>query len=262
MAKTGFLRILAIAGNVYLEILRDRLLYLVGLFTLLMVAVAGLLPPVAAGTEHKIFLDLGLVAIHWLSGVVALLVGSGLVNREVDKRTILVVLTKPVSRAEFVVGKHLGLATVLVLLVGALGLVLLLLLTLQGMTFPLGSVLLAIGFTALEAILLAAIALFFGSFTSSLLAMLLGLAVYLMGHLSQNLVNLAKLSQNPGLTRISHLLYLVLPDLERLNLRNLAVYGSELMPQGGVLISHGIYALIYTAMLLSLTTLIIYRRQF
>ena len=194
--------------------------------------------------------------------MVALLVGSGLVNREVDKRTILVVLTKPVSRAEFVVGKHLGLATVLVLLVGALGLVLLLLLTLQGMTFPLGSVLLAIGFTALEAILLAAISLFFGSFTSSLLAMLLGLAVYLMGHLSQNLVNLAKLSQNPGLTRISHLLYLVLPDLERLNLRNLAVYGSELMPQGGVLISHGIYALIYTAMLLSLTTLIIYRRQF
>ncbi|MFM7470923.1 MAG: ABC transporter permease [Nodosilinea sp. LVE1205-7] len=262
MAKTGLPRILAVAGNVYLEILRDRLLYLVALFTLLMVAAAVLLPPIAAGTEHKIFLDLGLAAIHWLSGLVALLVGSGLINREVDKRTILVVLTKPVSRAEWVVGKHLGLAMVLVLLVGALGLVLLLLLILQGITFALSSLLWAIGFTALEAILLAAIALFFGSFTSSLLAMLMGLAVYLMGHLSQHLVNLARLSQDPGLTRISNFLYLVLPDLERLNLRNLAVYGPEVMPQGSVLISHGLYALAYTAMLLSLTSLIIYRRQF
>ncbi|MBU6230455.1 MAG: ABC transporter permease [Cyanobacteria bacterium REEB459] len=262
MVNTGLARIAAVAGNVYLEVLRDRLLYLVALFTLLMVAVAALLPAIAAGTEDKIFLDLGLAAIHWLSAVVALFVGSGLINREVEKRTILVVLTKPLSRAEFVLGKHLGLTMVLGLLVAALGVVLLLLLSLQGIAFAAGSVLLAIGFIALEAMVLAAIALFFGSFTSSLLALLLGLAVYLMGHLSQNLVNLARINRDPGLTRVSHLLYLVLPDLERLNLRNLAVYGPELLPQKTVMISHGIYALAYTALVLSLTALIIRRRQF
>lgn len=253
-------RLGVIAGNVYRQVMRDRLLYLVGLFTV-MVAIAGLLlPEVAAGAADKLWLDLGLAAIHGFSALAAILVGANLINQEVDRRTILVLLAKPVSPGEFVVGKHLGLAAVLTVLVGALGLVFLALMALQGITLPLVSLLWVLGFTAMEAVVLGAIALFFGSFTSTLLATLLSLATYLMGHLSANLVNLTTLNDNPGLTRLARALYLILPDLERFNLRNQAVYGTDLLPDLPTLTGHLLYGVVYIALLLSLTSLAFRRR--
>jgi ABC-type transport system involved in multi-copper enzyme maturation permease subunit len=115
---------------------------------------------------------------------------------------------------------------------------------------------------ALEAMLLTAVAILFGVFTSSLLATLLTFAVYLMGHLTQDLVAFGQLSKSPGLQRLTNGLYLILPDLERLNLRNVAIYGPELMPDFLNLVSHLIYAVIYMALLLTLATLIFSRRQF
>ena len=255
-------RVGVIARNVFLEVIRDRILYLIALFALLMVAASLLLPPISAGTEDKILLDLGLAAIHLLSVIIAVFVGTGLVNKEIEKRTVLVLLAKPVSQAEFIVGKHLGLSAVLIVLLAALGLIFAIVLALNGIAFPLGSLTLAIGFMALEAMLLTAVAILFGVFTSSLLATLLTFAVYLMGHLTQDLVAFGQLSESPGLQRLTNGLYLILPDLERLNLRNVAIYGPELMPDFLNLVSHLIYAVIYTALLLTLATLIFSRRQF
>jgi len=151
---------------------------------------------------------------------------------------------------------------VLIVLLAALGLIFAVVLTLNGIAFPLGSLTLAIGFMALEAMLLTAVAILFGVFTSSLLATLLTFAVYLMGHLTQDLVAFGQLSKSPGLQRLTNGLYLILPDLERLNLRNVAIYGPELMPDFLNLVSHLIYAVIYMALLLTLATLIFSRRQF
>jgi ABC-type transport system involved in multi-copper enzyme maturation permease subunit len=205
-------------------------------------------------------LDLGLAAIHLFSALVAVLVGASLINQEVERRTILALLAKPVSPTEFVVGKHLGLAAVLTVLVTALGLVFLTVMMIQGVTVPLPSLLWAIGFTAVEAVVLAAIALFFGSFTSTILATLLSLATYLMGHLSANLVGLTTLSDNPGLTHLAQTLYLVLPDLERFNLRNQAVYGTALLPDLPTLVNHLLYGVVYIALLLGLASLAFSRR--
>jgi ABC-type transport system involved in multi-copper enzyme maturation permease subunit len=191
---------------------------------------------------------------------VAVLVGASLINQEVERRTILALLAKPVSPTEFVVGKHLGLAAVLTVLVTALGLVFLTVMMIQGVTVPLPSLLWAIGFTAVEAVVLAAIALFFGSFTSTILATLLSLATYLMGHLSANLVGLTTLSDNPGLTHLAQTLYLVLPDLERFNLRNQAVYGTALLPDLPTLVNHLLYGVVYIALLLGLASLAFSRR--
>jgi ABC-type transport system involved in multi-copper enzyme maturation permease subunit len=114
----------------------------------------------------------------------------------------------------------------------------------------------------LEAALLVAVAIVFGVFTSSLLATLLTFAVYLMGHLSQDIVAFGKLSDNPGVQRLTNTLYLVLPDLERLNLRNEAVYGMGLLPTAPELWGHGLYGLLYTALLLTVAIAIFSRRQF
>jgi ABC-type transport system involved in multi-copper enzyme maturation permease subunit len=255
-------RVGVIARTVFLEVIRDRILYLVALFALLMVMAAVLLPEVAAGAEDKILLDLGLAGIHLLSVIVAVFVGTGLINREIEKRTVLVLIAKPVSRAAFIVGKHLGLTAVLAVLIAALGIIFMAVLTANGVAFPVGSVGLALVFMVLEAALLVAVAIVFGVFTSSLLATLLTFAVYLMGHLSQDIVAFGKLSDNPGVQRLTNTLYLVLPDLERLNLRNEAVYGMGLLPTAPELWGHGLYGLLYTALLLTVAIAIFSRRQF
>ena len=255
-------RVGVIARTVFLEVIRDRILYLVALFALLMVMAAVLLPEVAAGAEDKILLDLGLAGIHLLSVIVAVFVGTGLINREIEKRTVLVLIAKPVSRAAFIVGKHLGLTAVLAVLIAALGIIFMAVLTAHGVAFPVGSVGLALVFMVLEAALLVAVAIVFGVFTSSLLATLLTFAVYLMGHLSQDIVAFGKLSDNPGVQRLTNTLYMVLPDLERLNLRNEAVYGMGLLPTAPELWGHGLYGLLYTALLLTVAIAIFSRRQF
>lgn len=259
---TVFSRIIVIARNVFLEVIRDRILYLIALFALLLVAASVLLPEVSAGAQDKITLDLGLAGIHLLSVIVAVFVGTGLVNKEIEKRTVLVLIAKPVSRAEFLIGKHLGLSAVLAVLIAALAAIFLLVVGFNGIEFPLQSVLIAIAFMFLEVVLLTAVAILFGVFTSSLLATLLTFATYLMGHLTQDLVALGELSENPALQRVTNGLYLVLPDLERLNLRNEAIYGMQLLPDPLGLLSNVLYALVYTALLLTIAVIIFSRRQF
>ncbi|PSR15604.1 ABC transporter permease [filamentous cyanobacterium CCP3] len=255
-------RVGVIARTVFLEVIRDRILYLIALFALVMVIARVLLPDIAAGAENKILLDLGLAAIHLLSVIVAVFVGTGLINKEIEKRTVLVLIAKPVSRAEFIVGKHLGLTAVLAVLIAALGIIFVVLLGASGVPFSLGSIGLALLFMALEAALLVAVAIVFGVFTSSLLATLLTFAVYLMGHLSQDMVAFGELSENPAVQRLTNTLYLVLPDLERLNLRNAAAYGMELLPSAATLGGHALYGLLYTALLLAVAILVFSRRQF
>jgi ABC-type transport system involved in multi-copper enzyme maturation permease subunit len=255
-------RLLVIARNVFLEVIRDRVLYLIALFALLMAAASVLLPEVSAGAQDKIILDLGLASIHLLTVVIAVFVGTGLINKEIEKRTVLVLIAKPVSRAEFIVGKHLGLSAVLLVLTTALLSIFLLAIVLNGITFPLGSLLLATVFMFLEVLLITAIAILFGVFTSSLLAILLTFATYLMGHLSQDVVALGQLSENPALQQITNSLYLVLPDLERLNFRNEAIYGMQLMPDTSEVLGNVLYTLIYAALSLTIATTIFSRRQF
>ena len=163
-------RIIVVARNVFLEVIRDRILYLAGLFAVLMVLASVLLPPVAAGTSEKIFLDLGMAAINLFTLVVAIFVGTSLVNKEIEKKTVLVLIAKPVSRFEIILGKHLGLSAVIGVLMLVQTGIFIVLLTVQQIEFPAGSMLVAIAFMYLEMLLMIAISIVFGVFTSSLLA--------------------------------------------------------------------------------------------
>lgn len=255
-------RIWVVATNVFKEVIRDRVLYLVGLFAVLMFAAAALLPEVAANAQDKIILDVGLAGIHLLALVVTVFVGTGLINKEIEKRTVLVLISKPVSRLEFVVGKHLGLSAVLAVLIFGLTAIYIAVLLLNQIEFNWLSLLLAIFYTFIEMVLLTAVALLFGVFTSSLLATLLTIGVYLMGHLSQDIVALGQLTENAAFQQVTNNLYLILPDLERLNFRNEAVYGMALLPSTPELLSHLLYGVLYTALLLSISVFVFARRQF
>jgi ABC-type transport system involved in multi-copper enzyme maturation permease subunit len=256
----SFGRIWAIASNGFREVIRDRILYLIGLFTLLLLLALRLLPEIAATTQDKIFLDVGLAAIELLSVFVAVFVGTSLINKEIEKRTVLVLIPKPVTRAEFIIGKHLGLSGVLAVLLIALTLIYLILLSFSQIEYPLVSILVSTLYLFLKLSLLIAVALLFGVFTSSILATLLTLAVYLMGNLSRDIVTVGNLSRNSNLESLTQNLYLVLPDLSRLNLKNEAVYG--ILPSPQTLLSNGAYGVFYTVLLLAIAILIFSRREF
>ncbi|MFW6358225.1 MAG: ABC transporter permease [Chroococcales cyanobacterium] len=253
-------RIWAIATNAFREVIRDRILYIIGLFALLLGLALRILPQIAAGTDEKIFLDLGLGAIGLLSAIVAIFVGTGLINKEIEKRTVLVLIPKPISRAEFIVGKHFGLSGVLAVLIAVMALIYFGLMSLGQISYPIGSIAVSLLYLFVEVALLAAIALVFGVFTSSLLATLLTFGVYLMGHFSQDLLELAKLSEQESVKVLAQSLYLVLPDLSRLNLRNEAVYA--LLPEPSTLLTSVVYGVLYTIFILTIAILIFSRREF
>lgn len=255
-------RILVVASNVFREVIRDRVLYVIAFFAIALIVAAVLLPEVSGGSGDKIILDVGLATISLLGLVIAVFIGTGLVNKEIEKRTVYVMIAKPISRAEFIVGKHWGLSTVLAVLVSAMMAIYLGVLTAKQIAYPLDSILLAALFQFLELSLMTAIAILFGVFTNSLLALFLTFAVYLMGHLSRDLLSLASLTKDAGLQSLTQVLYLILPDLSRLDLKNQAIYGMSILPTPLELAGHAAYGLIYTTLALAIAILIFSRRQF
>ena len=253
-------RILTVAINVFWEVIRDRILYLIVIFALLMGASVRLIPELAATTQNKIILDIGLAAISILGLIATVFVSTGLVNKEIEKRTVYLLIAKPISRAELIIGKHFGLSAVLAVLVAAMTIIYLAILSLSRIPYPLNSILVALLFIWFELSLVAAIGILLGVFSSSLLATLLTFGVYLMGHSTRDLVALGKLTKNPGIEHLMMGLYLVLPDLARFNLRNDAVYGQ--VPYLAALITNAGYGLLYGMLLLSIAIGIFSRREF
>src|SRR5690242_18004811 len=95
-------KIFVIAKNVFQEVVRDRILYIIGFYAVILAVAIRVLPEFSASTENKMFLDFGMVAMSVITLVIAIFVGTGLVNKEIDKRTVLVLIAKPVSRSEII----------------------------------------------------------------------------------------------------------------------------------------------------------------
>lgn len=258
----SLVRVFTIASNVFREVVRDRILWIIGFYALLLGITSQILPQIAGATDDKIFLDFGLAAMSVLGLIVAIFVGTGLVNKEIEKRTVLVLIAKPISHSEFITGKHLGLSAVLAALITAMTVIYLLLLQSSQIDYPLGSILLAAVYLFLQLCLITAIAITLGVFTSSVLATMLSFGVYFMGNLSQDLVAFGRLSKNPGLESLTRNLYLVLPDLSRLDLKNQAIYGTEALPNPLTLLTNASYGLIYTVLVLAIATIIFSQREF
>lgn len=255
-------RVWTIARNVFLEVIRDRILYVVGVFGIIMVLAITLLPEVAAGTEDKLILDTALAAINILSLFVVVFIGTGLINKEIEKKTVLVLIAKPVSRAEFILGKHFGLSLVMAVLIASLTAMMLVLLSLADVPYNFGLMLLATFYMFLEMVLLIAAAMMFGVITSTVLATLMTLAIFAVGHETRNILALDKIAESENFRRVAEGLFLVLPDLERLNLKNEIANGFVAPPSGGGLVENAVYGLIYTALLLTVTVTVFERRQF
>jgi ABC-type transport system involved in multi-copper enzyme maturation permease subunit len=255
-------RIFVLATNVFREVVRDRIMYIIGFYAIILAAAFYLLPEFSASTEDKMFLDFGLAAMSTLSLIIAVFVGTAMVNKEIEKRTLLMLIAKPISAAEFVIGKYVGLSIVLAVLITAMMAIYLFLLQIGKISYSLPSISIAAIFLLLQLYLISAVAITLGVFTSSLLATALTFAIYLMGNITQDLVQFGRIGRNPGIERLTQGMYLILPDFSRLDLKNDAVYGLAALPNSTTLISSAGYSLLYSVMLLAIAILVFSKREF
>ncbi len=254
-------RVSVIAANVFREIFRERALYLLGFYAVAFVLAARLLPELSASmADRKIILDVGLAGIQILGLVLAIFVGTSLVNREVEKRTLLVLMAKPVSRSEFIVGKFVGLSSVLAVLVAAMAAIYVIVLEVMRIGYPKQATLIAVGFLWLLLSLMTAVAIGFGALMNSLLAIVMTAAVYCMGSLSGDLVNLGRLTENPGIQRMTQVFYLIVPDFSRLDLKNQAVY--NILPSADILLQNAGYGMLYIVLILTISSMLFTAREF
>jgi ABC-type transport system involved in multi-copper enzyme maturation permease subunit len=256
------IRIWAISVNSFREIIRERILYVIGIFALIMVAAWRMLPEVGIGASGKMLLDLGLAVAQILGTVVAVFVGSNLINKEIDRKTILALIPKPMSKAELIIGKHFGLSAVMAVMVVGMMAIYLAMLSIAKVPYQTTPLLISGCFLFLELMLMVSVSLMFGSMTSSLLATLLTALIWFAGHGTQSMVERTNsgIASSPAMRSTSNMMFMLLPDLSRLDLKNDVVYG--VLPASQVLWGSVGYAVIFTAIFLGITIGIFSRRQF
>jgi Cu-processing system permease protein len=259
---TGIGRIIAISHNAFRESVRDRVLYNLVLFALVLMGASVFVSQISIDEESKFIADLGLASMLVFGAVIAIFVGVGLVYKEIDKRTIYNMLSKPVHRHEFILGKFLGLTLTLLVncVVMTAGTVLALLYVNKGATRLQLSSLPAAYLIFLELALLIAVALLFSSFTTPLLSALFSFAVYVIGHFNADLKLAASLSHSAFIRALLTVLYYLLPNLANFGYISEASRGEVVGV--AILARATIYAIIYITVLLSATIVIFDRRNF
>ncbi len=250
-------RLWDLAHNTFRETIRDRILYVLLVFALVMIASSLLFGTLTIGQDQKIVLDLGLGAIELFGVAIAVFVGTSMIYKEVDKRTVYVVLTKPVPRPVFLLGKFLGLGLTLWILLALMGAGYLGLAALKGGFSP--ALIGAIGLIGLQLMVVVALTVFFSSFTSPILGMVLTFSLYLIGHNTEALRALGA-KASPAVKGVVETLYYLLPNLSTFDAKNQVVYG-EAIPALKWIWAIA-YGLAYTFALLATAAAIFERREF
>ncbi len=253
---------LAIVRNTFREAVRDRVLYNLILFALLLIGSAIFIGELSAGQEAKIVVDLGLSAMLLFGAFIAIFVGVGLVYKEIERRTLYAILSKPIGRGQFLLGKYLGLNLTLLVNVVIMGIgVMLALLYTQRAWDPLAvKIWPAILLIYFELLIVTAIALVFSSFSSPALSALLSFFIFVIGHFSSDLKALSDSASSTPARWIFRMLYYLLPNFSNFSAITATAHGVS--PDARTVAGAMVYGILYVAALLSLASLIFRRRNF
>lgn len=224
-----FGRVTTIATNTVREAIRNKVLYALVFFAVLLIGVGVLLSTLSYVEQERIIQDVGLSAIRLFSALIAIFLGVGLIHKEVDRRTIYTIVTKSVARWEFLLGKYLGLVATVWLQVVVMSVAFVAVSWLTGAELH-PQHFYALMLTAAEVGLLVAIATFFSAFTTPMLASFFTGGFYVVGHLTRDLRQLGSQSDDESVQMLAGWLYRVLPDLESFNLTTEALHGLAVTP--------------------------------
>ena len=260
--STSLQRIRAIALNTFRESVRDRVLYNLVLFVLILVAASVFVSDLSLDMESQFTAALGMSVMLVFGALIAIFIGVGLVYKEIDKRTIYNLLSKPVHRHEFVVGKYLGVCMTLLVnsIVMVAGTELALIYVNRGLAPIELAVLPAAYLIYLELALLVAIATMFSTFTTPMLAALFSFAAYMIGHFSRDLLVMAALSNSTVTRAVLTALYYILPNLSNFGFITEASHGRMLTTKMAVQATA--YGILYLTILLTAAVLVFKKRNF
>jgi ABC-type transport system involved in multi-copper enzyme maturation permease subunit len=250
-----------VALNTFREAVRDRVLYNLVFFALLMMAAAVAVGQISIGIEQTVIVSLGLSAISVIGLLISIFIGVALVSKEMDKRTLYALLAKPVQRWEFLLGKFAGLVLTLAVNTAAmaLGLLLVMIYVKHSLERSDAVVLVAVYFILLKLALIVALALLFSCFTTPLLAILFTVGVYIVGLYVQELRNLPVEVMSPAMAALTKWLSYVLPNFENFNVMAMAAHGRAV--PGALILENTLYTVIYCAIILTAAAAVFSRRN-
>jgi Cu-processing system permease protein len=254
-------RVGVVALNTFREAVRDRVLYNLVFFALLMMTAAIVVGQISIGIEDSVIVSLGLSAISVIGLLIAVFIGVALVSKEMDKRTLYALLAKPVRRWEFLLGKFGGLVLTLAVNTAAmaLGLLLVMLYVKHSLERTDTVVLVAVYFILLKLALVVALALLFSCFTTSLLAILYTAGLYIVGLYVQELKNLPVDVMSPGMALFTRRLAYLLPNFENYNVMAMAAHGRAV--PSALILQNTLYTAVYCAVVLSVAAVVFSRKN-
>jgi Cu-processing system permease protein len=251
--------LVVVAGNTFRETIRDKILYNLVFFALLLIGTSVLLGTLTIGEQSRIINDLGLAAINLVAVIIAIFVGIGLVTKEIERRTIYTILARPITRVQFILGKYLGLGFIVAVNIAIMFTMFLGTIWLSGNAIY-GSLFQAVELILVETLLVMAVAMFFSTFSSSTVSATMTLGFYVIGHLTSDLKGIAEKSQNQITEVVLTALYYVCPNLEMLNIKGQAASG--ILVEMGYQATATAYGLFYAVLMLTGACLIFQRRDF
>lgn len=261
----------AIALNTFKEAIRDKILYNLLIFALIMITASILLGRLTIGQDQRVIKDIGLASMSLFGMLIATLVGTNLVHKEIRKKTIYTILSKPIKRYEFILGKYIGLLLtigvniliMIVVLFTVLGLYKLLYADKTytadesiGYIFLLKAVLLII----FELMIITSIAILFSTISSPTLSVFFTLGIYVVGHLTVDLKEFGTASKSEIIKNLSSIFYYLLPNLENFNIRAEMVRDININSQF-ILYAIG-YGILYIATMLLISILSMEKKEF
>jgi ABC-type transport system involved in multi-copper enzyme maturation permease subunit len=261
-----------IAVNVFRESVRDKVLYNLVLFAIILIAASYLIGQLTAGQDVKIIKDLGLAATSIFGMFIAIFIGIGLVSKEVERRSIYNLLSKPIHRYQVVAGKYVGLVLTLVVNVAIMAAALYGVLYYMSWNIPPDvqtawdtvaldpRLLKAVALILVELMIVTAIALCFSTFSTPMLSAAFTFGLVIAGHYSEDLRNFDEVVTSRTAARFTRALYWVLPNLSQFDVKARVVHGQP-VPFGYIATSTA-YGLLYITMLLVVAMYVFSRRDF
>lgn len=254
------MRIAYVAANTFREAVRDRVLYNLIIFALLMIGASLVLGQITIGVERELLVNLGLAAISIFGVLIAIFIGIGLVSKEIDKRTVYTVLTRPVQRWQFILGKYLGLVGTLAVNTAfmAVGLFLALVYIARGFQHGDAYVLVAIYFILLQFIIVTSFTMLFSSFSTPIESAVMAFCFFVIGNFSRDLRLLAASAHGAIKLLVTAAAYVV-PNFSDLNIASSVAHGEAVA--GQVIALNTAYALLYSAAMVAASALIFQHRN-
>lgn len=264
-------RIIVIAYNTFLEAVRDRILYSLLIFAVLMILGTIIISSISAEQYNKITKDLGLTTISIIGILISMFLGMNVVYKEIDKKTVYNLFSKPLRRFEFILGKYFGISLTLLVITFGMSLILFILVyyvenRYKGLIeFHYGGqyyieFVYALYCTYLELLIVIAVGLVFSSFTTPIMTVMFVLLVFIIGRFSSDIKLFAEHIKNPVVGYITDIIYIFVPHLDQLNLRSEAVYGGDISLN--LIANLTGYTLLYCSSIIILAIVIFHKKEF